>query len=162
MIEATMSENILGHLGGLSLFYKEFKRIILAVWCLSVISALGRLRQEGPKFKASLDYIAESVSRKKSFNSPIYKIGREIEMSQLLYVGILEFSSSGEQCVTWHHCGKTVNKQSLLFEFSLLLLLTQKWCNAGQLKPDTNTHGARVKLRTKTLCVASRSFVIVR
>lgn len=31
MTEATMSENILGHLAGLSLYYKEFKRIILAV-----------------------------------------------------------------------------------------------------------------------------------
>lgn len=157
-----MSENILGHLAGLFHFYKEFKRIILAVWCLSVISALGRLRQEGPKFKAGLHYITESVSRKKSFNCTIYKIGRESELSQLLYVGILEFPSNGEQCVTRHHCGKTVNKQSLLFEFSLLLLLTQKWCNAEQLKPDTNTHSARVKLRTKRLCVASRSFVRVR
>lgn len=80
----------------------------------------------------------------------------------MLYVGILEFSSNGEQCVARYHCGKIVNKQSLLFEFSLFLLLTQKWCNAGQLKPDTNTHGARVKLRTKRLCVASRSFVRVR
>lgn len=61
-----------------------------------------------------------------------------------------------------HRCDKIVNKQSLLSEFSLLLSLTQKQCNAGQLRPDTNTHGARVKWRTKRLCAASRSFVRVR
>lgn len=61
-----------------------------------------------------------------------------------------------------HHCDKIVNKQSLLSEFSLLLSLTQKQCNAGQLRPDTNTHGARVKWKIKRLCAASRSFIRVR
>lgn len=59
-----------------------------------------------------------------------------------------------------HCCGKIVNKQSLLLEFSLLLLLTKRRCNSGQLRYDTNIH-VPVSYGTgeqKRLCIASTSF----
>lgn len=82
----------------------------------------------------------------------------------MLSVDILEFSSNGEEYVVGHCCGKTVNKQSLLLDFPLLLLLTQRQCNAGQLRYDTNIH-APVLYGTgeqKRLCIAIMSFGRVR
>jgi hypothetical protein len=37
-----------------------------AWWCIHIIPALQKLRQEDPRFKASLGYILRTVSKKKS------------------------------------------------------------------------------------------------